>query len=90
MSLVIDCLDARQSGLRAEISDLRDKLRAIEDNPELEEAYEKIIDRKEAQWEALNALWDDLHAASIVAPRCDSEIGKLPDLPHLNFGGGDE
>lgn len=91
MSLVIDSVDARMSGLRAEISSLKEKWMEITD-PEIEEAYERIIERKEAQYEVLDALWNDLKVAEIVSPRSDLEsvIGSLPKIPSLREGGSDE
>ena len=91
MSLIIDSVDARMSGLRAEISALKDKWMEITDR-DLESAYERIIERKEAQYEVLEALWNELRAAEVVTPRSDFEnaVGALPEIPSLREGGSDE
>lgn len=88
MSLIIDSVDARMSGLRAEISSLKDKWMEITDR-DLESAYERIIERKEAQYEVLDALWNELKAAEVVTPRSDFEsaVGSLPEIPSLREGG---
>ena len=91
MSLIIDSVDARMSGLRAEISALKEKWMEITDR-DLESAYERIIERKEAQYEVLDALWNELRAAEVVTPRSDFEsaVGSLPEIPSLRKGGSDE
>ena len=92
MSLISDCIDARMSGLRAEISVLKDKWMEINEPRELEDAYERIIERKEAQYKVLEALWTELRSVDAVMPRSDFEsaVGSLPEVPSLRAGGSDE
>ena len=92
MSLIADCLDARMSGLRVEISSLKDKWMEINEPRELESAYEQIIARKEAQYEVLESIWTELRSVDAVTPRSDFEsaFGALPKFPSLRAGGSDE
>ena len=92
MSLISDVIDARMNGLSAEISVLKDKWMEINEPRELEDAYERIIERKEAQYEALESIWTELRSVDAVTPRSDFEsaIGSLPEVPSLRAGGSDE
>ena len=91
MSLISDVIDARMSGLRAEISALKDKWMEIHE-PEIDSAYEQIIARKEAQYEVLESIWTELRSVDAVTPRSDFEsvVGSLPEVPSLRAGGSDE